>query len=1187
MASIPLIYHHKQKVIDGLHIAHSFEYADSSARNSVTSSDVTGDDVNKLALQLDNRSLWILTNNNPVTWQLVSYVDKSKVDTIQPGAQVNQNTFSNITVGGTTINATAQTDNVTLIAGNKIILTPNVVNKTINIAVDPAGVTPIPHHDMHLPDFPGANDIIPIATTTKAGLMPKTAVVKLNQLHPLINGENITLTPEGDNIRISSTGGSANVTVTSRSGGLDSQEITLPPNGNNLIFRSIRGGAGGITVTSDANSVIINGPDVSPSASDLHFIPEDGITIERDADDITIGDSFLRKTLEAGDGIRIEPVGDTIVITNTVAGGGREAQNHPDGDGEGVVAAVNVSFPTLQPFKTINGIDGIDVTATASTVSISGASIVGNIPHKTLDGDNGITVTPDGDTIVVSNTFKNKNLVEGTGIRIVQDDDNITISSTGGGGSGIARNIPGDDEGVYFAPDIGDGALLFKRLKGTGGTSVTTDENNVIVIHSSIGGGIGGDDTSFSEMDVIGAGGIVVTPDPVAGTVTIDGSGVYTVDNNETSGEAIIGYKIHGATDADGSTLKLKSLRATPGSGISITSDTNSIIFTGSGGGGSGGSTTASNIGGGANSAGLFSAKVADDLRFRSIQGLGGIAVSQTGNNVTIDGTGLGGGGSIDISQLVHVTQFRTVNVRDTFTRGMLVNLPATLTERGLPETPESLAIPGVDIQNAGLSTVLRMRGNSNAPEYPCVEILSDGASTGLHVRGNPNIPSSPTSPSQVLLCENTSSNVNSHVARFSGTNTNGLHVDCLDPARTALDIRHGISKVNGAVCVSGGINVHYPVQFENVGGPLPFDDVTFPLVNYSAQTNPNQDAMKIVNGGASGKCASFITTGLVTLGGGSSYNDNLTTCVEIDHQAGGTALSLKNSTRAQSPLLTCESVSTLVNNWTASFNSNLHHGVAISTQGISKFALIVSGGTSEFNGPVRCTSSFLAEFSEPNSNTGVAIRRTNGTGGSAMSVSRQGGNGDAVIVENWGVGAGISVTSNNSIGLSVASFASTSDPNPWCAKFSNGSSGNGVMISSQAGTTALMVNGNSQTNGNSTITGTKSAVVQTESHGTRVLYSEESTEIWFSDYGFVTLVNGSANVSIDAAFAETIDFDCAYHIELTAYGECNSLSVRDRSRQSFTIKENSQGHSNIEVGYKIIAKRKGFADKRLETFNH
>ena len=57
-----------------------------------------------------------------------------KISGIADGAEVNQNAFSNVTVGSTTIKADTKTDTLTIEAGSNITLTPDATNDKITIA---------------------------------------------------------------------------------------------------------------------------------------------------------------------------------------------------------------------------------------------------------------------------------------------------------------------------------------------------------------------------------------------------------------------------------------------------------------------------------------------------------------------------------------------------------------------------------------------------------------------------------------------------------------------------------------------------------------------------------------------------------------------------------------------------------------------------------------------------------------------------------------------------------------------------------------------------------------------------------------------------------------------------------------------------------------------------------------------
>ena len=66
---------------------------------------------------------------------LMSNADKAKLDTINTGAEVNQNAFTNVSVGGVVIQADNKNDTLTLAAGNNIALTPDAANDRITVSL--------------------------------------------------------------------------------------------------------------------------------------------------------------------------------------------------------------------------------------------------------------------------------------------------------------------------------------------------------------------------------------------------------------------------------------------------------------------------------------------------------------------------------------------------------------------------------------------------------------------------------------------------------------------------------------------------------------------------------------------------------------------------------------------------------------------------------------------------------------------------------------------------------------------------------------------------------------------------------------------------------------------------------------------------------------------------------------------
>jgi hypothetical protein len=127
---------------------------------------------------------------------------------------------------------------------------------------------------------------------------------------------------------------------------------------------------------------------------------------------------------------------------------------------------------------------------------------------------------------------------------------------------------------------------------------------------------------------------------------------------------------------------------------------------------------------------------------------------------------------------------------------------------------------------------------------------------------------------------------------------------------------------------------------------------------------------------------------------------------------------------------------------------------------------------------------------------------------------------------------------------------------------------GNGVYIASPASTVGLVVYG-----------GTKSAAVSTD-EGDRLLYTEESTEVWFTDYGFGQLTDGQAVIAIDPLFAKTVNLTEPYHVFVQAYGDAE-IYVTGRTATQFEVRLRA-GDDAVEFSYRLVARRLQYEDTRL-----
>jgi hypothetical protein len=283
-----------------------------------------------------------------------------------------------------------------------------------------------------------------------------------------------------------------------------------------------------------------------------------------------------------------------------------------------------------------------------------------------------------------------------------------------------------------------------------------------------------------------------------------------------------------------------------------------------------------------------------------------------------------------------------------------------------------------------------------------------------------------------------------------------------------------------------------------------------------------------------------------------------------------------------------------------ATFQSGGGYGVRVNTDGDDHwdhagyftanwgYGLYV---TSTHNMAVRGESGAIAGLTQPEGHVGVAgIGEAQGVYGSSTTdgygvVGVQSGystEDQTGYFESGGLFGGtnglIGLTRSNTgygvIGWNQATVGSptvgvygrSDSPQGWGGYYF--SAGRGVYASVPIGNVGLSSNG------------TKPAVVTTTT-GARLLYAEESTEIWFSDYGFGTLVGGVITVTIDPTFAETVNLSEPYHVFVEPYGPA-SLYVTDRTPTSFVVRAQT-GDPDVDFSYRLVAKRLGHEEQRLE----
>ncbi|MGW6194630.1 hypothetical protein ACWF0M_00650 [Kribbella sp. NPDC055110] len=125
-----------------------------------------------------------------------------------------------------------------------------------------------------------------------------------------------------------------------------------------------------------------------------------------------------------------------------------------------------------------------------------------------------------------------------------------------------------------------------------------------------------------------------------------------------------------------------------------------------------------------------------------------------------------------------------------------------------------------------------------------------------------------------------------------------------------------------------------------------------------------------------------------------------------------------------------------------------------------------------------------------------------------------------------------------------------------------------------------VRVQGDILIEGNSQITGTKAAVMRGRDGAVRAMYAVESPDCWFEDFGFGTLENGRAEVTLDDEFVALIG-EGDYHVFLSEYDANNGIHVAARRQTGFQVVGAEE--ANSQFSYRVVAKRYDVQVTRFE----
>ena len=294
---------------------------------------------------------------------LMSSTDKTKLNGIATGAEVNQNAFSNIKVGSTTIEADSETDTLELAAGSNITLTPDASGDKITIAATDttySDATTSAHGLMSASDKTKLDGVATGAevnqnafSNVKVGSTTIEADSKTDTLE-LAAGSNITLTPDatGDKVTIAATDTTYSAATTSAAGLMSAADKTK--------LDGIATGAQVNTVTSVADktgAVILTSSDV-------------GLGNVDNTSDATKKSNFTGSVAS----------GNTGFVT------GGDVYDAIAGAGVAAVTSVNSKTGVVVLTKSDIGLGNVDNTTDANK-SVAYASNAGTVNNHTVESD--------------------------------------------------------------------------------------------------------------------------------------------------------------------------------------------------------------------------------------------------------------------------------------------------------------------------------------------------------------------------------------------------------------------------------------------------------------------------------------------------------------------------------------------------------------------------------------------------------------------------------------------------------------------------------------------------------------------------------------------------------------------------------------------------------------------------------
>ena len=292
--------------------------------------------------------------------------EKTKLGGIAEGAEVNQNTFSNVKVGSTTIAADTKTDTLTIAAGGDVTITPDAANDKLTISVTTPKKTSELSNDSgfitqdDVPEGAAASSTTPKMDAATAVVGTETAFARGDHQHPSdtskANVSELAITP--------GTGANADKTTIQLKNGLSASVLTAHQDISGKADK-VSGATAGNVATLDANGNIV---DSGKSADSIGTDTKNTAGSTNDASKLFLVGA---KSQAANP--------QTFSQTNVYATGGKLFSNAKE--------VVNLSDEQALTNKTYNGFTLAAACAKAVDTSISEGSTSSNLPTSKAVAD--------------------------------------------------------------------------------------------------------------------------------------------------------------------------------------------------------------------------------------------------------------------------------------------------------------------------------------------------------------------------------------------------------------------------------------------------------------------------------------------------------------------------------------------------------------------------------------------------------------------------------------------------------------------------------------------------------------------------------------------------------------------------------------------------------------------------------